>query len=105
MPRFLALTVTLMFAAQGAQADMALAKASGCAPCHAIDAKIVGPAWKDIAKRYQDDPTARARLIGKVKNGSRGAWTEVTGGVPMPPYPRLPDADVEKLIDFILSLE
>jgi len=105
----LAAVLSLSFAAGAAAAepaDMSLAKASGCTACHALDVKIVGPAWKDVAARYKGDPNARATLIGKVKNGSRGAWTEVTGGVPMPPYsPRVSDADIEKLVDFILGLQ
>jgi cytochrome c len=99
----------LSFAAGAAcaePADMSLAKASGCTACHALDVKIVGPSWKDVAARYKGDPNARGMLIGKVRNGSRGVWTEVTGGVPMPPYsPRVSDADIEKLVDFILGLE
>ncbi len=82
-----------------------LAKKSGCTACHAIDRKVVGPAWMDVAKRYQGDGGARAALIESVKKGGKGNWTEVTKGVPMPPYsPRVKDADIEQLVDFILGL-
>jgi len=86
-------------------ADMPpLAKKSGCTACHAIDKKIVGPAWGDVAKRYKGKG-AKADLIAKVKKGGKGNWTEVTKGVPMPPYsPRVADADIEKLVDFVLGL-
>ncbi|MDH5230513.1 MAG: c-type cytochrome [Gammaproteobacteria bacterium] len=86
-------------------ADMPpLAKKSGCTACHAIDKKVVGPAWADVAKRYKGKG-AKADLVSKVKKGGKGNWTEVTKGVPMPPYsPRVSDADIEALVDFVLSL-
>lgn len=81
------------------------AKKGGCLACHAVDKKIVGPAWGDVAKKYKGDAGARAALIDKVKKGGKGNWTDVTGGVPMPPYsPRVADADIETLVDFILGL-
>jgi len=84
---------------------MDLAKRSGCFACHAIDKKVVGPAWRDVAARYQNDPEARARLIKKVHEGGKGNWSEVTGGVTMPAYsPRVASADIETLVDFILNL-
>lgn len=93
-------------ASNASAADMPpLAKKSGCTACHAIDKKVVGPAWADVAKRYKGDGGAKAALITKVKKGGKGAWTEVTKGVPMPPYsPRVADADIEKLVDFVLGL-
>jgi cytochrome c len=91
---------------QAQAADMPpLAKKSGCTACHAIDKKIVGPAWADVAKKYKGDGGAKAALVAKVKKGGKGNWTSVTGGVPMPPYsPRVADADIEKLVDFVLGL-
>ena len=88
-----------------AQADLDLAKKSGCLACHSVDKKVVGPAWKDVAAKYKGDGAAKATLIDKVKKGGKGNWTKVTGGAPMPPYsPRVKDADIEKLVDFVLSL-
>jgi len=82
-----------------------LAKKSGCLACHSVDRKIVGPAWLDVGKRYKGKADARATLISKVKKGGKGNWTQVTGGIPMPPYsPRVKDEDIEKLVDFVLSL-
>jgi len=82
-----------------------LAKKSGCTACHAIDRKVVGPAWADIGKRYKGDAGAKAALVAKVKKGGKGNWTEVTKGVPMPPYsPRVSDANIEELVSFILGL-
>ena len=88
-----------------AAADLDLAKKSGCLACHSVDKKVVGPGWKDVAAKYKGDANGKATLIEKVKKGGKGNWTEVTGGAPMPPYsPRVADADIEKLVDFILSL-
>jgi len=106
MKKIIALTAGLLIVASGnVMADEALAKKSGCFACHAIDKKIVGPGWKDVAARYKGDAGARDSLIAKVKTGGKGNWTEVTKGVPMPPYsPRVKDADIATLVDFILKL-
>lgn len=94
-----------MGAAGQASADLDLAKKSGCLACHSVEKKVVGPAWQDVANKYKGDAAAKAALVAKVKAGGKGNWTEVTGGVPMPPYsPRVPDADIEKLVDFVLGL-
>lgn len=86
-------------------ASLELAKKSGCLACHSVEKKVVGPAWKDVAARYKGKAEAKAQLIEKVKKGGKGNWTEVTGGAPMPPYaPRVPDADIESLVAFVLSL-
>ncbi len=88
-----------------AMADLDLAKKSGCLACHSVEKKVVGPAWKDVAAKYKGGAGARDELIAKVKKGGKGNWTEVTGGVPMPPYsPRVADADIETLVDFVLGL-
>ena len=88
-----------------AEEGLDLAKKSGCLACHSVEKKVVGPAWKDVSHKYKGDAGAKARLVEKVKKGGKGNWTEVTGGVAMPPYsPRVPDADIEKLVSFVLSL-
>ncbi len=91
----------LMLGSSQAFADLDLAKKSGCLACHSIEKKVVGPAWKDVAAKKPD----RAAMIAKVKKGGKGNWNDITGGVPMPPYsPRVADADIETLVDFILAL-
>jgi len=86
-------------------AALELANKSGCLACHSVEKKVVGPAWQDVGARYKGDPNVKARLIDKVKKGGKGNWTEVTGGVPMPPYsPRVADDTIEKLVTFVLSL-
>jgi cytochrome c len=88
-----------------ANADLELAKKSGCLACHSVEKKVVGPAWKDVAAKYKGDAGAKERLVEKVKKGGKGNWTAVTGGAPMPPYsPRVKDEDIAKLVDFVLGL-
>jgi cytochrome c len=82
-----------------AQAQEELAKKHACLACHAIDKKLVGPAYKDVAAKYRGDPNAEAKLVDKVKKGSQGTW----GQVPMPPNSNVPDADVRALVKWILS--
>lgn len=84
---------------------LALAGKSGCMACHQIETKLVGPALRDVSKRYKGDAGAKARLIEKVKKGGKGNWTAVTGGVPMPANsPRVSDENIEKLVTFVLAL-
>jgi cytochrome c len=78
----------------------ALAKASGCLACHAVDKKVVGPAYRDVAKKYKGDKTAKDKLIKKVKTGGSGVW----GAVPMPPNsPKVKDADIKTLVEWVLA--
>lgn len=104
-----ALSISLALAGTASAADreagLALAKKSGCLACHSIDAKIVGPPWMKVSQRYQGDDSVKERLVNKVKTGGKGNWTEVTGGVAMPAYsPRVADEDIERLVEFVLSL-
>jgi cytochrome c len=82
-----------------AQANEELAKKSNCLACHQIDKKSVGPAYKDIAKKYKGQDVA-AKLAEKVKKGGQGVW----GPVPMPPNAAVPDADIKTLVDWILKM-
>jgi cytochrome c len=82
-----------------AAANEELAKKHACLACHAVDKKLVGPSYKDIAAKYRSDGGAEARLADKVKKGSQGTW----GQVPMPPNAAVPDGDVRALVKWILS--
>ena len=84
-----------------AVANEELAKKSGCTACHAVDKKIVGPAFKEVAAKYRNDKTAEAKLIDKVKKGGVGVW----GQVPMPPNTQVKDEDIKTLVQWILSLK
>jgi cytochrome c len=67
--------------------------------CHAVDKKLVGPSYKDIAKKYGNQSGAAAMLAGKVIKGGSGAW----GAVPMPANPQVSEADAQKLVSWILA--
>jgi cytochrome c len=82
-----------------AHADEALAKKHNCLACHTTDKKLVGPSYKDVAKKYKGQNVA-AQLEQKVKKGGQGVW----GPVPMPPNPAVPDGDIKKLVDWILKM-
>jgi cytochrome c len=83
-----------------ANADEALAKAKNCMACHAIDKKLVGPAYKDVAAKYKGDAKAQAMLATKIKTGGKGAW----GEIPMPPNNVTPD-EATKLAGWVLSVK
>jgi len=83
-----------------AKAAEDLMKKSGCSACHAIDTKIVGPAYKDVAAKYKGDKSAEAKLVTKVKNGGSGVW----GSVPMPPNAAVKDEDIKTIVHWILTL-
>ena len=72
----------------------------GCTACHAVDHKVVGPAFKDVAAKYKGQDV-EATLAEKVKNGGAGVW----GQVPMTPNPQVPDADLHAVVKWILSLK
>jgi cytochrome c len=78
-----------------------LATKHKCNACHKVDTKLVGPAYKDVAKKYKGDKGAEARLIAKVSKGGVGVW----GKMPMPPNaPKVPAADIKELVKWVLSL-
>lgn len=95
------LGVAAFVLAAPSQAQEALAKKYNCFACHAVDKKLVGPAYKDVAAKYAKVPGAEAKLVEKVKKGGSGVW----GQVPMPPNSQVPDADVHSLVKWILSLK
>ena len=83
-----------------AQASEELAKKHNCLACHMMDKKSVGPAYKEIAKKYKGQADAVAKLSEKVKKGGSGVW----GPVPMPPSAAVPDADVKTLVEWVLKM-
>jgi cytochrome c len=96
-----------LFAAGTAQAALdnataeAMMKKDGCAACHAIDKKLVGPAYLDVAAKYKGDKDAVAKLTKKVKEGGSGVW----GQIPMPPNAATPTVDISDLVTWILTLK
>jgi cytochrome c len=83
-----------------AAAGMALARRHACVSCHALDQRVVGPSFKEIAARYRGaGAAAGATLVSKMKAGGAGTW----GPVPMPPQGHVGDADLELLARWILA--
>ncbi|KAF0103345.1 MAG: cytochrome c transmembrane protein [bacterium] len=95
-----AAAAALALSAGVASADEALAKDKKCMSCHQVEKKVVGPAFKDIAKKYKGDAKAVEHNVQVIKKGGKGVW----GAVPMPPHPQVSDADAEKLAKWVLSL-
>ena len=97
------ITVVLALAAGAialpAQADEALAKKHNCLACHQVDKKVIGPAYREIAKKYKGQNVA-AQLEQKVKKGGVGVW----GQIPMPPNAAVPDKDIHELVEWILKM-
>jgi cytochrome c len=84
-------------------AALALAEQHGCFTCHAIDHKVIGPAWKDVAAKYRGDAGAEDRLVNKVSKGGKGVWGNE---MVMPPFgPYVPEPDIRTLVRFVLSLK
>jgi len=91
----------LMVAGSALAADMPdLAKKNNCTACHAIDKKVVGPAFKDVAAKYKGDAGAKAKLATKIQKGGGGVW----GAMPMPASPKISDADAAALADAVLAM-
>jgi cytochrome c len=93
------LAAAALSASLSARANEELAKKHACFACHAVDKKLVGPSYKDVAGKYRGDAGAEAKLVDKVKKGSQGTW----GQVPMPPNANVPDGDIRTLVKWILS--
>jgi len=89
----------LLAGAGNALASEALAKKYGCLACHAVDKKVIGPAYKEVAAKYKGDAGAEGRLVAKVKGGGVGTW----GQIPMPPNAAVPDSDIKTLVKWVLS--
>jgi cytochrome c len=95
----LVITAVAAVASQPVSANEALAKKHNCLACHAVDKKLVGPAYKDVAAKYRNDKGAEAKLVEKVKKGGVGVW----GPMAMPANPAVPDADLHAIVKWILS--
>ncbi|MBC8056950.1 MAG: c-type cytochrome [Rhizobiales bacterium] len=82
-----------------AQADFAQKK--NCMACHAVEKKVLGPAFKDIASKYAGQKDATDKLAVKVTKGGTGVW----GNIPMPANPQVTDAEAKQLVGWILTLK
>ncbi len=93
--------VTAVVVSAPVHADLALATAKNCMACHAVDKKLVGPAYKEISGKYAGQKDAVDKLALKVTKGGSGVW----GPVPMPANPQVTDAEAKKLASWILTLK
>ena len=82
-----------------AQDAAKLAQQKACLACHAVDKKVVGPSFKEVAAKYRSDKGAEAKLVKKVREGGSGVW----GQVPMPPNPALAEKESQILVKWILT--
>ncbi len=82
-----------------ASANLDLAKAKNCTACHAVDKKLIGPAFKDVAAKYASDKDAVAKLSKKVREGGVGTW----GQVPMPANPQVTPDEATTLVKWVLT--
>jgi len=94
-----ALAAALVLPAGAALASADLAKAKNCMACHAMDKKLVGPAYKEVAAKYGSDKDAASKLAKKIREGGTGAW----GQVPMPANPQVSEADALTLAKWVLT--
>ncbi len=94
-----ALAAASVLAAGNAAANEKLAQSSGCMTCHAVDKKVIGPSYKDIAAKYRNDKNAEANLVKKVKAGGSGVW----GATPMPPNAHVKEDDIKTVVHWILA--
>ena len=82
-------------------ADVALATAKNCTSCHAVDKKVLGPSYKEVATKYAGQADAVDKLSGKIMKGGAGAW----GPVPMPANAQVNADEARKLVTWILTLK
>ena len=97
-------SIALMFAlfagvSGPAFANADLAQKKNCLACHAVDAKRIGPSYKEVATKYADNKDAVAMLSTKVITGGGGVW----GAIPMPANPQVTEAEAKQLVQWILT--
>lgn len=91
--------VSAVLVSAPAFANKELAIKNACMACHAVDKKLVGPAYQDVAKKYAVQKDAEANLIASIKKGGSGKW----GPIPMPAQTALSDADIKTLAAWVLG--
>ena len=99
MKHILFALVTAVCATAPALADQALATSKNCMACHALERKLVGPSYKDVAKKYTGQKDAADKLATKIMKGGSGVW----GAIPMPANPQVNEADAKKLAAWVLA--
>jgi cytochrome c len=93
------LAVSALMVSAPAFASKEIASKNACMGCHAVDKKVVGPSYKDIAAKYKGQADAVDKLAKKVKAGGSGVW----GPVPMPANAAISEADAKTVTKWILD--
>jgi cytochrome c len=107
MKKLVAITFTALAAlaalaaSSSAFADLKLATDKNCMACHSVEKKVVGPAYKDIAKKYAAQKDAAEMLAGKIQKGGAGVW----GPIPMPANAQVNAAEAKTLATWVMSLK
>jgi S-disulfanyl-L-cysteine oxidoreductase SoxD len=77
-----------------------VANRDGCLACHAMEKRLVGPAFREVAAKYRGNPGIEAQLVEKIRHGGNGVW----GSIAMPPNPDLAQSEVRALVQWVLGL-
>lgn len=99
MKRVLFALVAAVSMTAPAFADLALATSKNCMACHAVDKKLVGPSYKDVAKKYAGQKDVAGKVADKIIKGGSGVF----GAIPMPANPQVNEAEAKKLAAWILA--
>ena len=91
--------VAAVLVSSNAFASAELAQKKNCMACHAVDAKLVGPSYKDVAAKYANQKDAVDQLSQKIIKGGAGVW----GPVPMPANTQVSPAEAKTLVQWVLS--
>ena len=83
------------------QKGLALIAANDCLTCHKVSEKLTGPAYQDVANKYENTDDNIKMLAGKILKGGSGVW----GNVAMTPHPALAEADAEQMVKYIMLLK
>lgn len=95
----IAMVSALMVSGTAVLANKELATQKACMACHAVDKKLVGPSYQDVAKKYTGQKDAEANLIASIKKGGSGKW----GPIPMPAQAALTDTETKTLAAWVLT--
>ena len=101
MKKLAAVSILAMLAAPAAFANADLAQKKNCLACHQLNAKLVGPAYKDVAAKYAGQKDAVAKLAEKIQKGGTGVW----GQVPMPANPQVNAEEAKTLATWVLTIK
>ena len=98
---FIVAAAVALVAAMPARANADLAQKKNCMACHALDKKLIGPSYKDVAAKYAGQKDATDKLAQKILKGGSGVW----GAVPMPANPQVSEAEAKQLAAWVLTVK